>query len=152
MSNLQFPIINILKSMVKPYFEDEYASVKLDDSIPCIMLTLRGIPRYSEHYQHVQTKRMELVRDQVKNYQKLHLLTDSREAGPVLDEDVEYFKNNVLPEMEEAGIRYLAVVMPKNKFTQLTIRDMTKRTNQLNVRYFESIREARHWLREMTLE
>jgi hypothetical protein len=140
-----------LHSMVKPFYKDEYATIELDDSIPCIRLTLVGIPRYSEHYQQVQTKRLELMHREIKNYPKLHLLTDSRTAGPVLDDDVNHFKMNVMPEMEKAGIRFLAVVMPSNKFTQLTIREMTEEARLIKVRYFDSMREARHWLRKMTV-
>jgi len=139
------------ESMVNPFFKDEYATIELDESIPCIKLTLNGIPRYSEHYHFVQAKRLELMYEQIKNYPKLHMLTDSRTAGPVLDEDVAHFKTNVMPEMEKAGVRYLAIVMPKNKFTQLTIKEMTDDTEIMKVQYFESVREARHWLRKMTL-
>ena len=139
------------ESMVKPFFKDEYATIELDESIPCVQLTLNGIPRYSEHYEFVQAKRLELMRAEIKNYPKLHMLTDSRTAGPVLDQDVDYFKNKIMPEMEKAGIRYLAIVMPKSKFTQLTIKEMTERTQVIKVQYFESMREARHWLRKMTV-
>ena len=138
-------------SMVKPFFKDEYATIELDETIPCVKLTLNGIPRYSEHYQFVQTKRLELMREQIRNYPKLHMLTDSRTARPVLDEDVEHFKTMVMPEMEKAGVRYLAIVMPKNKFTQLTIKEMTEHTPVMTVKYFESMREARYWLRKMTV-
>jgi hypothetical protein len=139
------------QSMVKPYYKDEYATIEFDDSVPCIKLTLDGVPRYSEHYQFVQKKRMELVAMEVKNYPKLHLLTDSRTAGPVLDEDVIYFKTHVLPQMEKAGIRYLAIVMPSSKFTKLTVKEMTEGSNVVTVNYFDSVREARHWLRKMTV-
>jgi hypothetical protein len=152
MSFHEFATLNSLQKMVKPYYHDDYATIELDDSIPCIKLTLRGIPRHSEHYQQVQQRRVGLMKQEVKNYPKLHMLTDSREAGPVLDEDVEYFKNHVLVEMEDNGIRFLAIVMPKSKFTQLTIKDMTDKTRILKVRYFESMREARHWLRKRTSE
>jgi hypothetical protein len=145
------PTIRSLHRMVKPFYKDEYATIELDDSIPCIKLTLEGIPRFSEHYRLVQSKRMELMFKEVKNYPKLHMLTDSRKAGPVLDEDVEYFKAEVMPEMEKAGIRFLAIVMPSNKFTQLTIRDMTYGSKIISIKLFESMREARHWLRKMTL-
>jgi hypothetical protein len=90
------------------------------------------------------------VHREVKNYPKLHMLTDSRTAGPVLDEDVAHFKLHVLPELERAGIRCLAIVMPIGKFTQLTIREMTENTRLITVRYFDSMREARLWLRKMT--
>lgn len=140
-----------VKRMTKPFFNDGYATIELDDSIPCIRVTLDGVPRSSEHYQHVQIKRMELMHQEIRNFPKLHMLTDSRTAGPVLDEDVEFFKSAVLPEMERTGIRFLAIVMPKSKFTQLTIKDMTSEVKVMNIRYFESMREARHWLRKMTL-
>lgn len=137
--------------MAKPYFEDEYAVVELDETIPCVKLTLNGVPRYSEHYQFVQEKRLELIRSEVGNYPRLHMLTDSRTAGPVLDEDVTYFKTHVMPAMETAGIRYLAIVLPANKFTQLTIKEMTTGAEIMKVRYFDSMREARAWLRKMTV-
>ena len=138
------------ESMIKPFFKDEYATIELDETIPCVKLTLDGIPRYSEHYQFVQARRLQLMHEQVRNYPKLHMLTDSRTAGPVLDEDVEFFKTKVMTEMEKAGVRYLAIVMPKSKFTQLTIKEMTEHTSVMKVQYFESMREARYWLRKMT--
>lgn len=138
-------------SMVKPFYKDEYATLELDDSIPCIRLVLDGIPRYSEHYQFVQEKRLELIRQEIRNYPKLHMLTDSRTAGPVLDEDVNYFRIRVMPEMEKLGIRYLAVVMPPSKFTRLAIKEMQEGAEVIKIRNFESIREARTWLRKMTL-
>jgi hypothetical protein len=144
------PIQPDSERMVKPFYKDEYATIELDDSIPCIKLTLEGLPRYSEHYQYVQAKRLELMRSEVKNYPKLHMLTDSRSAGPVLDEDVVYFKNHVMAEMERSGIRFLAIVLPSNKFTQLTIKEMTEDAELMQVRGFESVREARLWLRKMT--
>lgn len=139
------------ESMIKPFYKDEYATLELDDSIPCIKLTLEGIPRYSEHYQFVQERRLELIRQEVGNYPKLHMLTDSRTAGPVLDEDIQYFKNRVMPEMEKLGIRYLAVVMPSSKFTQLSIKEMEEGAEIMKVRNFASMREARSWLRKMTI-
>ena len=137
--------------MAKPFFEDEYAVIEFDESIPCVKLTLRGVPKGSEHYQQVQSKRLELMAQQVRNYPKLHMLTDSTTAGPVLDEDVRYFKDEVMPAMEKGGIRYLAIVVPTNKFTQLTIREMTQDADVMKVRYFESLREAKQWLRRMTI-
>jgi hypothetical protein len=136
--------------MTKPFFKDDYATIALDDAIPCIQLTLTGIPRHSEHYQLVQQKRLEFMKKQIRNYPKLHMLTDSRTAGPVLEEDVDYFKNHVLPEMERSGVRYLAIVMPSNKFTQLTIRDMTRDSRVMTVNYFDALADARKWLKKMT--
>jgi hypothetical protein len=134
------------------YYQDEYATLELDESVPCVKLKLDGMPRFSEHYQFVQTKRLELLREARKRHRMLHMLTDSRTAGPVLEEDVKYFREHVLPEMEKAGVKFLAIVMPTNVFTRMTIRDMTTNTNLITTRLFESIREAREWLRSKSPE
>jgi hypothetical protein len=142
--------VNDLKSTIKPFYQDDYATIELDESIPCVRVTLNGLPRYSEHYHFVQAQRLALMNQEIKNYPRLHMLTDSRTAGPVLDEDVAHFKMFILPAMERAGIRCLAIVIPENKFTQLTIREMTENARVMQVRYFESIRDAKLWLRKMT--
>jgi hypothetical protein len=137
--------------MVKAFFEDDYAVIEFDETIPCVKVTLRGVPRSSEHYQQVQAKRLELMAREIGNYPKLHMLTDSSTAGPVLDEDINYFRDEVMPAMEKAGVRYLAIVVPTNKFTQLTIREMTQEVEVMKVRYFDALRDAKQWLRRMTV-
>lgn len=133
--------------MVRLFYRDDYALIELDEDIPCVKLTITGVPRFSEHYQLVQIKRLELMHRELKNFERLHMLTDSRLAGPVLDEDVNFFKESVLPQMEEAGIRFLAVVQPTGKFTRHTIREMIANARSIEVCTFDDMREARHWLR-----
>lgn len=131
------------------FFQDEYAVIGLDSSVPCVELTLNGVPRHSEHYRQVQLKRLELIKSESKNFPRIHLLTDSRHAGTVLDEDVALYKEVVLPEFKRAGIKYLAIVMPQSKYAQLTIRELTADLAFLNVHYFNNEREAKAWLRKM---
>lgn len=133
-------------------YQDEYATIELDDSVPCVKLKIDGIPRYSEHYQLVQMKRLEAMHLGLQRHRMLHMLTDSRTAGPVLEEDVTYFREKIMPEMERAGVRYLAIVMPSSLFTRMTIQEMTQNPQVMNVRYFESIREAREWLKTKSPE
>jgi len=137
---------------IRLHFMDEYATIELDESIPCIKLKLEGTPRSSDHYRLVQDKRMELMRQEAKRHKLLHMLTDSRKAGPVLDEDVEYFRTHVLPEMEQSGVRYLAIVRPKSIFTRMTVQEMTENAGLLTVRGFDSVREAREWLKSKSPE
>ena len=132
---------------VKLHYLDEYATIELDESIPCIKLKLEGMPRSSDHYKLVQRKRMELMHQETKRHKLLHMLTDSRKAGPVLNADVEYFRSEVLPEMEKAGVRFLAIVRPTSVFTRMTVDEMTQNARLLSVRVFDSVREAREWLK-----
>jgi hypothetical protein len=137
---------------VKLHYMDEYATIELDESIPCIKLKLEGIPKSSAHYRLVQRKRVELLQQEAKRHKLLHMLTDSRKAGPVLNEDVEYFRTSVLPDMEQAGVRFLAIVRPKSIFTRMTVQEMTEDASLITVRIFESVREAREWLKSKSPE
>jgi len=135
--------------MATPFYSDDYATLALDENIPCIRLVLNGVPRHSEHYATIQAKRLELMRNEIGNFPRLHMLTDSRNAGPVLDEDVAHFKSVIMPAMEQSGIRYLAIVMPAGKFTRLTIQEMTEETKVMTVRYFDLLSDAESWLMQM---
>jgi hypothetical protein len=137
---------------VKLFYQDEYATIELDESVPCVKLKLDGMPKSSDHYKLIQGKRMELMHREAKRHKLLHMLTDSRKAGPVLDEDVEYFRDKVLPEMERAGVRYLAIVRPTSLFTRITVQEMTEKAKALTVRGFDSVREAREWLKSKSPE
>jgi hypothetical protein len=132
----------------KPFYEDQYASVSVVESVPCVKLKLSGNPKGSDHYQYVQTKLLEAIRDQIRNYCRLHLLTDSTEAGLVLEEDITYFKSNIIPAMEEAGIRYHAIVLPQNFFAAFIKNQTSLSHRKLKVEYFESVLGAFTWLKK----
>ena len=132
----------------KPFYEDQYASVSVVESVPCVKVKLSGFPRGSDHYQYVQTKLLETIRNQINNYCRLHLLTDNTEAGLVLDEDVTYFKSNIIPAMEEAGIRYHAIVLPQNFFAKIIKTQTALSNRKLKVEYFDSVGGAFKWLKK----
>jgi len=137
-----------MSSRRKKFYEDQYASLSVVESIPCVKVKLSGFPSGSDHYQYVQEKLLETIRDQATNYCKLHLLTDNTEAGLVLDEDMTYFKSNIIPAMEEAGIRYHAIVLPQNFFGNV-IKDQTSLGNRkLKVAYFDTVIHATKWLKK----
>jgi hypothetical protein len=128
-------------------YKDEYAMVSFVESIPCIKLKLDGVPHSSEHYQFVHTKLLEFISGESKNYFQLHLLTDSSKAGLVLDEDMSYYKMNVAPALEKAGIRYHAIVLPKSLIVRLMINQIGLSTKKLKVAYFNSLIGASKWLK-----
>jgi len=137
-----------MSSRKKTFYEDQYASFSVVESIPCIKVKLSGFPKGSDHYQYVQTKLVETIRDQANNYCRLHLLTDNTEAGVVLDEDMTYYKCNIIPAMEEAGIRYHAIVLPQNFFGKV-IKSQTALVNRkLKVAYFDTVTRASKWLKK----
>lgn len=131
----------------KKFYEDQYAKVSFVESIPCIKVKLSGVPRCSEHYQFVNSKLLEFIDKEIDNYCRLHLLTDSTEAGLILDEDMTYYRMNVIPAMEKAGIRYHAVVLPESFLARLFVNQTSLSTKKLKVEYFNTLSGACKWLR-----
>lgn len=134
-------------STQKTYYEDQYAMVSFVESIPCIKVRLSGVPHSSDHYQFVHLKLLEFIQSEIENYCRLHLLTDSSKAGLVLEEDLTYYKMNILPAIEKAGIRYHAIVLPESLFGRLFIHEASLSTKKLKVEYFNTISGACKWLR-----
>jgi hypothetical protein len=131
----------------KKFYEDQYAMVSFVESIPCIKVKFSGVPHSSEHYQFVHLKLLECIHLEIENYCRLHLLTDSSKAGLVLEEDIEFYKVNVIPAMEKAGIRYHAVVLPESLFVRFIINQTSLSTKKLKVEYFNTVSGACKWLR-----
>lgn len=137
-----------MNTLKNTFYEDQYASVSVVESVPCVKIKLSGFPTGSDHYQFVQSKLLETVRDQIKKYCRLHLLTDSTEAGLVLDEDITYYKMNIIPAMEEAGIRYHAIVLPQNFFARWIRNQTAFSSRKLKVEYFDNVVSAFKWLKK----
>jgi hypothetical protein len=137
-----------MNTLKNAFYEDEYASVSVVESVPCVKIKLSGFPTGSDHYRFVQSKLLETIWNQINNFCRLHLLTDSTEAGLVLEEDIMYYKMNIIPRLEEAGIRYHAIVLPPN-FVARWIRNQMEFSNRkLTVKFFDTLRDARRWLKK----
>ena len=137
-----------MSALKKTFYKDQYARFSVVESVPCVKVKLSGCPQGSDHYQFVQSKLLETIRDQISKHCRLHLVTDSIEAGLVLDEDSTYYKTKIIPAIEEAGIRYHAIVLPKNFFARW-IKNQTEISHRkLKVEYFDSVLNAFKWLRK----
>ena len=137
-----------MNTLKNTFYEDQYASVSVVESVPCVKIKLSGFPTGSDHYQFVQSKLLEIIRNQISNFCRLHLLTDSTEAGLVLDEDITYYKMNIIPRLEEAGIRYHAIVLPPNFVARWIRNQMGLSDRKLKVEFFDKLLDARRWLKK----
>jgi hypothetical protein len=141
------PLVKEPSATQKKFYEDQYAKVSFVESIPCIKVKLSGVPRCSEHYQFVNSKLVEYIQSEISNYCRLHLLTDSSEAGLILEEDMSFYRLNIIPALEKAGIRYHAVVLPEGFLARLFVNQTSLSTKKLKVEYFNTVSGACKWLR-----
>ena len=137
-----------MNTLKNTFYEDQYASVSVVESVPCVKIKLSGFPTGSDHYQFVQSKLLETIWNQINNFCRLHLLTDSSEAGLVLEEDIMYYKMNIIPRLEEAGIRYHAIVLPPNFVARWIKNQMALSNHKLKVEFFDKLLDARRWLKK----
>ena len=137
-----------MDTIKKTFYEDQYASLTVVESVPCVKIKLSGVPQGSDHYQFVQSKLLEIIWNQINNFCRLHLLTDSTEAGLVLEEDINYYKMNIIPRLEEAGIRYHAIVLPPNFVARWIRNQMDLSNRKLKVEFFDKLQDARRWLKK----
>lgn len=141
------PLVTVPAPATRKFYEDQYATLSFEDAIPCVKLKLSGVPQSSDHYQFVQHKLLESVKTGMKNFVRLHLLTDSSEAGMVLDEDILYYQTTVIPELEKAGIRFHAIILPDSQLLRYITRQTMLSTKKLKVVTFETLRGAHAWLK-----
>ena len=137
-----------MNTIKNTFYEDQYASVSVVESVPCVKIKLSGFPTGSDHYRFVQSKLLETIWNQINNFCRLHLLTDSTEAGLVLEEDIMYYKMNIIPQLEEAGIRYHAIVLPPNFCSRWIRNQMALSHRKLKVEFFDKLLDARRWLKK----
>ena len=137
-----------MNTLKNTFYEDQYASLTVVESVPCVKIKLSGVPQGSDHYQFVQSKLLEIIWNQINNFCRLHLLTDSTEAGLVLEEDIMYYKMNIIPRLEEAGIRYHAIVLPPNFVARWIRNQMDLSNRKLKVEFFDKLQDARRWLKK----
>ena len=137
-----------MNTLKNAFYEDEYARVSVVESVPCVKIKLSGFPAGSDHYRFVQSKLLETIWNQINNFCRLHLLTDSTEAGLVLEEDIMYYKMNIIPRLEEAGIRYHAIVLPPNFVARWIRNQMDFSNRKLKVKFFDTLADARRWLKK----
>lgn len=131
----------------KKFYEDSYAVVSFVESVPCIKIKVSGVPQSSEHYQRVQSSVLESINLEKNNYCRLHMLTDNSMAGIVLNEDIYFYQHEIIPQMEKAGIRYHAIVLPESQLVRMFVNQTNLSTKKLQVEYFNTVSGACKWLR-----
>ncbi|MFZ5972373.1 MAG: hypothetical protein ACOYXA_12345 [Bacteroidota bacterium] len=128
------------------YYSDNYATIEWDAAAQCIKTTLAGIPRHSHHFRLIQRKRLEFISLLRDRFQDLYILTDSRKAGPLIPEDISFFRNKVVPRLAQLGVRKMAVIEPEGFFSRLVVREMMEGAEKVKLALFHSEEEAKNWL------
>jgi len=91
-------------------------------------------------------KMLEMLKE--KPYSKL--LNSNKDVVGSWDMALEWAENTWTPLMREAGLRYLAQVVPTSYYATLTIETLIQRIDkEFEIRIFKDVEEAEAWLRSM---
>jgi hypothetical protein len=132
------------------YYSDSYATIEWSQELRCVKTTLTGIPRHSHHFRQIQRKRIEFISLLKDRFTDFHILTDSRKAGPLIPEDVNFFKTKIIPRLASLGVTRVAVVEPESIFSKMVVRDMIDGATKVRLALFSTEEMAKDWLLQAT--
>jgi hypothetical protein len=88
--------------------------------------------------------------DIIKETPYTKLLNCNKNVVGSWDMALEWAENTWTPSMREAGLRYLAQIVPTSIYATLTIETLIQRIDkEFEIRIFEDVEEAEAWLRSV---
>ncbi len=127
------------------------STLEFDPSVPCIIDTLNSFLMSEEIRSHLE-KGLQLALEKKNAYQELGWLGDTRGGEAFMDEDLQWMKDSWLPRAADAGISYIATVLPQGEIAQFAADtiiesiDDLKASTDAHVRYFHDLQSAKEWL------
>lgn len=137
--------------MEKVYYKDDYSTLAINEMMPCLFQKFKGTAHSSDHYKKVQDISIALVSEKLQHYKKLNMLIDSSEASSITEEDIEYYRNQVIPVLYNKGIRFIAYIPPSRRISRMIFSEVFSDLSleKLVIQQFESAIEAKRWLRSL---
>lgn len=131
--------------MEKVYYQDDYSTLAINETLPCLFQKFKGIAHSSDHYKKIQDISINLISEKLHHFENLNLLVDSSEAGSITLEDIEYHRNQVMPLLYSKGIRFIAYVPPTAKISRIIFSEVFRDLfiDNLVIKQFDSVVDAK---------
>ncbi len=132
------------QSAIERLHTQEYGTLDYDPSIPCITATHFGFAT-DEEFKALLNLGLTFAVEKKKYHPKIGWLADTS----LMDGNTtaEWAATDWNPRLVAEGIYHLAFVLPKDVFATLQIRDYVILSPKMKTASFESIEEAKEWLR-----
>jgi hypothetical protein len=121
--------------------------VEYDIDVPCVSMIWKG---YATTAQFREAN--ERVLQEIQQRRSSKLLSDAQEFVLIGATDQNWLSSNWIPRVLQAGVRKIALVMPRFYFNRVAVDAVTQRLAQnvaddlVSIEYFESRDAARTWL------
>jgi len=124
-----------------------HCAVEYDVDVPCVSMIWKG---YATSNQFREAN--ERVLQEIQQRRSSKLLSDAKEFVLIGATDQNWLSSNWIPRVLQAGVRKIALVMPRFYFNRVAVDTVTQRLAQntandlVSIEYFESRDAARTWL------
>ncbi|MES2765179.1 MAG: hypothetical protein V4642_04885 [Bacteroidota bacterium] len=137
-----FPEIHYLGYEGKDLMDSLY-SIEYDPEINSGILTWNGYVT-SQEFRFINTKFLDFARE----HKLTKMLRDTRNFVILSPADRTWFIEYMIPQFQDAGIRYSAIVIPNNRISRMMVEELTNHAEpyNINVQCFQTPKEARGWL------
>ena len=124
-------------------------AIDYDVDVPCVCMIWKG---YATSAQFRAANERVLAAIKERNASKL--LGDAKDFVLIGADDQMWLASNWIPRALQAGVRKIALVMPRFYFNRVAVDTVAQRLsdefarNLVRIEYFDSRETARHWLAE----
>ncbi|UII31483.1 STAS/SEC14 domain-containing protein [Fulvivirga ulvae] len=122
-----------------------------DAEVPCITSTGHGF-MMSQEFRDFMRRGLELIQEKIEENGKIGWLVDVRYVEVFEAQDTEWVVSYWNVKAYEAGLRFVAFILPENVFAMMNIEDYTEQSvisGTLTVQHFDNMESARNWLKEV---
>jgi len=130
-------------------FENDDVVIRLDESIPCLEWIAKK-PTTSESFRESERESLRLYRQYKPTYPALEWFVDARKMRSLIEEDLQWVANEILPKFEAAGLTKEVFVMPEQALGRFVVKEYSEKSKsgKVTIRMFASVEEAKAWLRQ----
>lgn len=124
---------------------EKHLVLEFDEKLGCIIQTWIGFAG-TEKFRAGVEKTNELFR----RTKSKKFIVDGSGAAVVKQEDTEWAAKTAIPLAIQNGLKYYALIVPKNLFSQISLQHFKSSLNQpsLEVQLFDDITKAKTWMSE----
>lgn len=128
---------------MEEYKDFDFLNIQWDDSIKSVIMTWKKFAK-GEDFRMGLNEGVNLVNLKGGS----NWLADLRDLGTVIKEDQEWSNNDWYPRAIAAGVRFMAIIMPKSFISALSVKNILTKVEDIKVetQYFGSLEDAKLWL------
>lgn len=127
--------------------KEKNAVVVHDKELNCLYVHLSGFIPYDN-----LIKALEYEFKMIRHYMLKKCIVDIREIKVYPAGGAEYIKDVWFPQIEKDGVKLVAFIVPASVFGEVSMKaahDKVEKQNKVQIKNFQDLDSARHWIREL---